>query len=215
MPSSSLADPIYPVWGLALESFRLFCNPTSPLGDRWFRGTLCPESLNPLCPSILNPSIPQSLSPWGVYPFPTLPRGPRTGGLLGIKITFRASEPFQEESQNQSIFSIEFEPILVAFWLPTWSPQPPTIMPKCITNVSFLQVCFADRFFFQFWKVFFRFSRRPTLEFIAIYNEFVGCVFFAKSEKVTKTTSNSHLKLLPICLQTPSKIDKKRSQQIT
>ena len=95
-----------------------------PSGRRWFRGTLCPQSLNPLCPSILNPSISQSLSPWGgVYPFPTLPRGPWTGQLLGVRITFGAPEPSQERSKSPSIFSLIFERVLAPFWLPKLAPK--------------------------------------------------------------------------------------------
>ena len=62
-------------------------NPTSPLGDRWFRGM--PHAF-PKNPSSQNPSSHRG----GVYPFPTLPRGPRTGGYFPIRITSDVQDLF-------------------------------------------------------------------------------------------------------------------------
>ena len=93
-------------------------SPTSPLGDRWFRGTLFPT-----IPQSLNPCI-----PWGgVYPFPTLPRGPRTGEYESLGSPFWRPGAFQERSKNPSNFLLIFERILAPFWLPKWLPKPPKI----------------------------------------------------------------------------------------
>ena len=56
---------------------------------------------------------------------------------------------------------------------------------------------FSYRFFMNFGRFFVRCSRRPTLDFIAIYNEFVGCAFFRKVGKVSKSEVPKSAKIAP------------------
>ena len=62
------------------------------------------------------------------------PRGPCTGGPRIAWRPFGAPEPFQERSKNPSIFQSNFQPILVAFWLPKCLPKPPKITEKSFQN---------------------------------------------------------------------------------
>ena len=64
---------------------------------------------------------------------------------------------------------------------------------------------FSYCFVFNFGRFFVRFSRRPTLDFIAIYNEFVGCAFFREVGKVAKMSSQSQLNSFPNASKSPPK----------
>ena len=93
-----------------------FDNPTSPLGDRWFRGTPSKESF-----------FPEPLFPLGrgfTPPLP-LPVDPGRADLTGSWSPGGAQDPFQERSKNHLIFSLNFQGILGALWLPKWFPKAP------------------------------------------------------------------------------------------
>ena len=80
------------------------------------------------------PSFPSGQKPQGRgLPLPfTPPRGPRSEVSRIGGTSFGAPEPFQERTKNPSIFQSNFQPILVAFWVPKCLPK----LPKSQKNQS-------------------------------------------------------------------------------
>ena len=87
-----------------------------------------------------------------------------------------ASNSFFSAPKSHSKFHSIFEGLLAAKMVPKASQNDAKIHKKCM----FFPGVFSYRFFINFGTFFDRFSRRPTLDFTAIYNEFVGCAFFRK-----------------------------------
>ena len=81
---------------------------------------------------------PQSLSPQGrVYPSPTPPHGPWTGGSLPVREPFGLPEPFKELIKNQTIFQLIFYWILAPFGFQNASQnQPKSIKHRLKTKVE-------------------------------------------------------------------------------
>ena len=107
-------------------------NPTSPLGDRWFRSTLFPQSLNPLCPSTLHPSIPQSFNPQGRgLPLPYPSPWPGIGHLLPTQLAlfwFLASKMSSKCRTDLITWQI-WSKIPRATWF--WRPKKPRSFKIC------------------------------------------------------------------------------------
>ena len=74
----------------------------------------------------------------------------------------------------------KFHSIFEGIWTPKMVPKASQNDAKIHKKCMFFPGVFSYRFFFNFGRFFGRFSRRPTLDFTAIYNEFVGCAFFRK-----------------------------------
>ena len=123
-----------------------------------------PEFLGP-CPrfSAKFDSYPPSLSSPGTLRIP--PGRP----LTGVTATF-----WRPKSHPK------FHSIFEGIWTPKMVPKASQNDAKIHKKCMFFPGVFSYRFFFNFGRFFGRFSRRPTLDFTAIYNEFVGCAFFRK-----------------------------------
>ena len=89
-------------------------------------------------PSFQESFFPEPLFPLGkgFNPFPTLPRGPWTGGFRIARASFGALEPFQKRSKNHSIclliFKSNFGSMLTPQTAPQSTPKPSQIQKKTI-----------------------------------------------------------------------------------
>ena len=143
-----------------------------------------------------------SLSKLVLVPLHYPPQGPRA---------FRRADPFGVVPARFFIktthpkFHSNFEGILPPKMVPKASQNYAKFHKKCM----FFPGVFSYRFFFNFGRFFGRISRRPTLDFIAIYNEFVGCAFF---RKVGKSIQNDLPKSTKMTPKMPSEAFKNRSK---
>ena len=108
----------------------------------------------------------------------------------------------------------KFHSIFEGIWSPKMVPKAFQNEAKIHKKCMFFPGVFSYRFFINFGTFFDRFSRRPTLDFIAIYNEFVGCAFF---RKVWKSSQNDlpkwakmASKMLPEAFKNRSKNEAKK-----
>ena len=74
----------------------------------------------------------------------------------------------------------EFHSIFEGIWTPKMVPKASQNDAKIHKKCMFFPGVFSYRFFINFGTFFDRFSRRPTLDFTAIYNTFGGCGVFRK-----------------------------------
>ena len=147
-------------------------------------------------------SLPESAGLGSRTPSIRFPRTPRIPPGRPQSLLTRPSFRLQNRIQN-------FTRFLKAFWLPKWCQKPSKMMPKFIKNACFFQVCFHTVFSSILERFLIAFpGARPSISLLFTMNSW-GAPFFAKSEKVSKMSSQSYEKF-PKYLQKPLKIDKKR-----
>ena len=92
-------------------------NPTSPLGDRWFRpcvSTSIPQLLHPILYTVLEE---------GFSPPPTSSPGLWTGVVFALVTTYIQFFAILAIIIFSSFFKPPFISIFAPFWLPTWCPN--------------------------------------------------------------------------------------------
>ena len=162
-------------------------------GPRRVRSRATPITHTPTHPHTHTPTHPKEC--FTVYPFRK--KGAALRGHLGCKYPVRSPLDLRSFPFLRSKKSVMF---LDGFWHPKCLQNPSKMTPKTSKKALKNWCFFASSFSYDFLSNVPCFRSRPTHDFTAIYNTFVGCTIFRAVKKVPKisfkTTPTIHAKSL-------------------